>query len=192
MVLCYRPCIPSASEDSSVKLWSMEGTLLETLVAQRGAIWGVAFSPDGDYIAATSLDDTLHLWQVSDRNYRQIPGQSQGLTRVAFSPDGQTIATGDIDTTIKLWNRDSALQNTLPGHQGIITSLAFSPVRGASPEGNGRYLYSGSDDSQIIAWDLDQIAALDPLDYACNWISDYLKTSEAIAPEAVSLCPGDG
>jgi len=184
--------IVSASEDGSVKLWSMEGTLLDTLVAQKGAIWGVAFSPDGDSIAATSLDDTLHLWRVSDRHYRQIPGQSQGLTRVAFSPDGQTIATGGIDTTIKLWNRDGTLQNTLPGHQGVITSLAFSPVRGASPEGNGRYLYSGSDDSQIIAWDLDQIAALDPLDYACNWIGDYLKTSEAIAPEAVSLCPGDG
>ena len=171
----------------------MEGTLLDTLVAQKGAIWGVAFSPDGDSIAATSLDDTLHLWRVSDRHYRQIPGQSQGLTRVAFSPDGQTIATGGIDTTIKLWNRDGTLQNTLPGHQGVITSLAFSPVRGASPEGNGRYLYSGSDDSQIIAWDLDQIAALDPprLRLQLDWrlSSRPVKRSH---PEAVSLCPGDG
>lgn len=171
----------SASEDGTIKLWTMEGTLLDTPVTQKGAIWGVAFSPDGDSIAATSLDDTLHLWRVSDRNYRQIPGQSQGLTRVAFSPDGQTIATGGVDTTVKLWNRDGTLQNTLPGHSGTVTSLTFSR--------NGRYLYSGSDDTQLIAWDLEQIATLDPLDYACNWIGNYLKTSEMVAPEDVSLCP---
>ncbi len=172
----------SASEDGTVKLWQTDGTLVETLVTQKGAFWGVAFSPGGDLIAATSLDDSLHLWRLSDKAYQKIPGQSQGLTRVAFSPDGQIIATGGIDSTVKLWNRDGTLKNILPGHQGLITSLAFSP--------DGRYLYSGSDDSQIIRWDIERIATLDPLNYACNWIGDYLKTSEKVAPTERNLCRG--
>lgn len=72
------------------------------------------------------------------------------------------------------------MQTALPGHKGLITSLAFDP--------QGRYLYSGSDDSQIIAWDLQQIATLNPIAYACNWVRDYFNTSEMAFPEEVSLC----
>lgn len=173
--------LASAGEDGTVKLWKLDGTLVATPVTQKAAGWGVAFSPHGTTLAVASMDDILHLWDVETGTAQQIPGQSQGLTRVAFSPDGQTIATGGVDTTVKLWNRDGTLQNTLPGHSGTVTSLTFSR--------NGRYLYSGSDDTQLIAWDLEQIATLDPLDYACNWIGNYLKTSEMVAPEDVSLCP---
>jgi WD40 repeat protein len=173
--------LASASEDGSVKLWQPNGRHLATLVQQRGPFWGVAISPDGRQVAAASLDDTLHLWQLSDGHHQPIPAQSGGLTRVGFSPDGQTIATGGIDTTIKLWTREGQLQNTLPGHHGLITSLAFDP--------KGRYLYSGSDDSQIMVWDLPLIASLNPMDYACDWVRDYLKTRQLVGPGEVNLCP---
>ena len=172
--------LASASEDGTVKLWKGDGTLIDTPVNQTGAVWGVTFSPDGKTVAATSIDDTLHLWDVASKTLRQISGQSDGLTRVAFSPDGQTIATGGIDTTVKLWNRDGTLQNTLLGHKGIVTSLAYSP--------DGRYLYSGSDDSRILVWDIEKINDLDPLNYACDWIRDYLQTSETLSEDDRSLC----
>lgn len=172
--------IVSAGEDGRVKLWQLDGTLQATLIQQRSAVWGVAFSPDGRLIAATSLDDVLHLWDVEQQTLQNIPGQSDGLTRAAFSADGQTIATGGVDGTVKLWSRDGTLQNTLPGHHGLITSLAFSP--------DGHFLYSGSDDSQIIVWDLAQISKLDPIDYACNWIRDYLQNGEGLSDRDRRLC----
>jgi WD40 repeat protein len=172
--------LASASEDGTVKLWQPDGTLVRTLIQQTSGIRGLAFSPDGTTLAAVSTDDKLHLVSLADGTTRHIPGQSQGLTRVVFSPDGKTIATGGIDATVKLWHRDGTLQNTLPGHQGLITSLVYGPT--------GEYLYSGSDDRQIIVWDIAKIASLDPVDYACGWIEDYLHTSETLSESDRALC----
>ena len=66
------------------------------------------------------------------------------------------------------------------GHSGFITSLTFSP--------DGNYLYSGGIDDQLIAWDLDKIAALDPLEYACRWVQDYLQTNAEIPNSDRTLC----
>lgn len=173
--------LASASEDGFLKLWQPDGTLVGTPIHQTSGVWGIDFSPDGTTLAAVSTDDTLHLLDLMKGTVQQVLGQSRGLTRVAFSPDGHTIATGGIDTTVKLWNRDGTLQNTLPGHQGLITSLAYSP--------DGHYLYSGSDDSQIIAWDLEKIAALTPIEYACEWLGEYLQNNEELSETDRLLCP---
>lgn len=170
--------LASGSEDGTVKLWQLNGKRIATPIKQAGTIWGIAVSSDGRLVAAASRDNTLYLWCREENKLIQIDGQSQGLTKVAFSPDGKTIATGGVDTTVKLWNRSGVLQNTLPGHDGMVTSLAYSP--------DGRYLYSGSDSSQLIAWDIDQITRHDPIEYACNWVRDYLRTSEQITDR--TLC----
>lgn len=170
----------SASEDGSVKLWQRDGTLVSTLLSQGGAVWGVAFSPDGSTIAATSRDDTLHLWKSDGTLIREIEGQSRGLTRVAFSPDGKTVATGGIDTTVKLWNLDGTLQGTLPGHPTIITSLAYSP--------DGRHIVVGGDAGKLTVWNLDKIQTLNPLQYACNWVKDYLHTNQEVGKSDRQIC----
>jgi WD40 repeat protein len=56
--------IASASEDKTVKLWSMsiEGTELYTLKGHSGSVTSVSFSPDGKTIASASSDGTIILW----------------------------------------------------------------------------------------------------------------------------------
>jgi WD40 repeat protein len=158
----------SASEDGTVKLWTKQRKPL-AILRHEGAVWGVAINPQGNLIASTSRDDTLRLWHKDGTLIKIIPGQSQGLTRVAFSPDGQTIATGGVDNTVKLWNINGKLLKILPGHQGIVISLAFTP--------DGKFLLSGGDDSTLIRWDLQKICSLNELEYACNWVQDYLRTN---------------
>ena len=174
------PILASASEEGTVKLWRTDGTLVSTPITDAGAVWGVAWSPDGQRLAATSLDDTLYLWAYPDGPLQKIPGQSDGLTRVAFSPDGHIMATGGVDGSVKLWNRDGTLRTILPGHRSIVTSLTFSP--------DGHRLYSGSDNGQLIVWDIQQIMALDPVAYACDWVSDYLRHGEDLSPQDRRLC----
>jgi WD40 repeat protein len=190
--IAFQPAVAPAAETASprlvytaasgaVELWGLDGSRILTL-KESGTVanWGVAFSPDGTHVAAASYDDQLRIWEVDGTLRQAIKADSRGLTRVAFSPDGQTIATGGLDATIKLWNLDGSLQNTLVGHSSFITSLAFSP--------DGNYLYSGGVDDQLIAWDLEEIGALDPLEFACNWVQDYLRTNVEVDEGDRTLC----
>ncbi|VXD13007.1 conserved hypothetical protein [Planktothrix serta PCC 8927] len=172
--------LASASEDGTVKLWTPDGKAIATLKGHQGAIWGVAISPLGNLIASASLDDTLRLWHRDGTLLKTILGQSRGLTRVAFSPDGKFLATGGIDNTVKLWNLAGELITTLPGHQGIVDTVEFTPDQNA--------LVSGGDDSTVIIWDLKKIRSLNELEYACNWVQDYLKTSREIEEIDRNLC----
>jgi len=175
------PLLVLAAANGAIELWHMDGTQVATLKPSgTSANWGAVFSPDGSLVAAASYDDKLRLWQSDGTPVFEVEGNGRGLTRVDFSPDGKTIATGGLDGMVKLWNLDGTLQNTLVGHQSFITSLAYSP--------DGRYLYSGGMDSQLITWDLEKIADLDPLEYACQWIQDYLRTNVAVDEGDRSVC----
>ncbi len=182
--------LASASEDGTVKLWTPDGKAIATTPqapvhgglggGHQGAVWGVAISPLGNLIASASLDDTLRLWHRDGTLVKTILGQSRGLTRVVFSPDGKFLATGGIDNTVKLWNLAGELITTLPGHQGIVDSVDFTPDQNA--------LVSGGDDSTVIIWDLKKIRSLNELEYACNWVQDYLKTSREVEEIERNLC----
>ncbi|OZH51970.1 sugar-binding protein [Hydrocoleum sp. CS-953] len=171
--------IVSASQDETVKLWKTDSTLLTSL-HQGGGIWGVAINPQGNLIASASRDDTLKLWKLDGTLVKTINGQSRGLTRVAFSPDDQTIATGGVDNTVKLWNLDGELLQNLPGHEGSVVSVAFTA--------DGKFLVSGSDDRAVILWDLEEIRTLKKLEYACNWVRDYLRINIEVSEEDRKLC----
>ncbi|NET91381.1 MAG: hypothetical protein F6K45_25410 [Kamptonema sp. SIO1D9] len=122
--------IASGSADKTVKLWTIEGRLLHTLVGHQDNIWSVSFSPDGETIASTGDDGTIRLWQVKDGSLIQtLKGHNERLSDLSFSPDGQLIASTALDGTIGLWNLEKpSLVRVIEGHRGdIASSLSFSP-----------------------------------------------------------------
>ncbi len=57
--------LASVSEDSTIKLWSVESQMeLTTLQGYSYAVYSVASSPDGKYLASGSEDNTVKLWSV--------------------------------------------------------------------------------------------------------------------------------
>jgi WD40 repeat protein len=97
------------------------------LEGHKGRIMGVAFSPDGKWIASASWDGTIGLWQPNGRNIRFLRGHNGAVWNVAFSRDGRTLASCANDGTIKLWNLASMQEAaTLHGHEGQVSGLAFS------------------------------------------------------------------
>jgi WD40 repeat protein/serine/threonine protein kinase len=128
---------------------SSGNALGEPIPGGPGGVLGVAFSPDGRQLAASSRE----LVEIRDASspglplVHQLRKHSNFVYAVAFSPDGQRVATGGWDKTIWLWDcKSGAPVQALIGHRGFVRGLAFSP--------DGTQLVSGSDDRSVRRWDL--------------------------------------
>ncbi len=139
--------IASASGDSTVKLWSLDGKEFQTFKGHNSLVYSVAFSPDGKTIASASEDRTIKLWSLDGEELQTFKGHNSLVYSVAFSPDGKTIASASGDSTVKLWSLDGKELQTFKGHSNLVSSITFSP--------DGKTIASASLDNTVKLWSLD-------------------------------------
>jgi WD40 repeat protein/serine/threonine protein kinase len=120
---------------------------LRTLRGHTDSVLGVAFSPDGQWIATSSADRTVQLWETATgRQVRVLVGHSAGVSGVAFSPDGRQLVTGSTDQTARIWDAASGKEiRILVGHLDEVYSVAYSK--------DGRRILTGSRDRTARIWD---------------------------------------
>ena len=74
-------------------------------------------------------------------------GHTAEVTCIVRSPHQEIFAVGYADGSIRLWNAASgSVVTTFNGHKKSVTALAFDP--------QGTRLASGSQDTDIILWDI--------------------------------------
>ncbi|PSB27424.1 AAA-like domain-containing protein [Stenomitos frigidus] len=139
--------IASASADNTIKLWRLDGSLVNTLKGHKDTVLSVSFSPDGKTIASTGLDQTIKLWRLDGTVLQSWQGSDRRIQSIRFSPNGKTLASAGDDRLVKLWNREGKLLATLSGHQNAVLALSFSP--------DGQTLASAGDDTSIRLWNRD-------------------------------------
>ncbi|KAI8850219.1 WD40-repeat-containing domain protein [Chytridium lagenaria] len=139
----------SASEDKTVRLWSLD-TFMNVVVykGHNYPVWDVDFSKEGNYFATCSHDRTARLWSTDTINpLRIFVGHNSDVDTVRFHPNSNYIATGASDGQTRLWeiNKGSCVR-MLNGQHSPITALCFSP--------DGHMLATGNEDGTIRVWDL--------------------------------------
>ena len=148
--------LASASYTGGIKLWNINDSDLSKPVAvvPAVALYKIAFSPDGRYLASGGTSQSyLRLWD-REPNGRQwmLSGHEADVISLAFSPDMALLASGGGagDGTIRIWNWDNLnldpkvfqTQNT-----DTINSVNFSA--------DGHYLVAASwIGNWIRLWDL--------------------------------------
>jgi len=177
--------IASSSHDNTIKLWRLDGTLIDSLTGHRDGIWTLEFSPDGNYIASGSRDHTVGLWKLDSagdtyRLARTLFGHRGNVIEIAFSPDSQIVASASDDRTVGIWNVQGERLRQLGGHRNLVRMVEFSP--------DGTILASGDKNGTIILWNIDEILNLDALEYACDWVGDYLRNNAALEESDRRLC----
>ena len=94
----------SVSDDNTIKLWTLDGELLQTLRGHRDDALKVKFSPDGKILASVGEDNTVRLWQLDGKLITTLEGHQDWVGDLDFSPDGRTIVSASRDGTAKLWS----------------------------------------------------------------------------------------
>jgi WD40 repeat protein len=166
--------IASASNDAMVKLWRIDGTLIQTFKGHKDRVYHVSFSPDGQIIASASRDCTMKLWRIDGTLIQTFKGHKGRVISVAWSPDGHMLASSSSgDRTVKLWRIDGTLIQTFKGHTGRVISVSWNR--------DGQMLASASGDGTVKLWHVDG-AALQTLEGHGNWVN-----SVAWSPDGQTL-----
>jgi WD40 repeat protein len=140
--------LASASMDFDVRIREVTtGKLLSVVPNHKWPINGVAFSPDGRFLASCSNDSTVRIchWKTGEQLPTLRPQFAARVAGVVFSPDGEWLAAASWDRTIKVWKTSTwELVDDLPDVTGAALCVAFGP---------DRRLVWGSTDGTIKVWD---------------------------------------
>lgn len=173
--------IASVSHDRIIKLWDNQGNLVRSIFADNIGLKTVIFSPDGQVIASGGKDRDIKLWNLQGKLITTLKGHQAFISDLEFSSDGSKLASASGDHTVKIWDRDGNLLTTLQGHQGQVWDVSFSA--------DGQQLVSVSEDKTVKIWDLARILKIDPVEYGCNWVADYLENNQNLVDHTLyNLC----
>lgn len=140
----------TADKSGQVRMWNLQGKLVEDFPGQDMAVWSVVFSPpQGEPAAVATIltagsDKIAKLWDMSGKLLVQFVGHESMISCAIFSPDGKFVLTASGDSTVRLWDLHGNQRRHFTGHADAVWSAAFSP--------DGKYLLTGSWDKTARLW----------------------------------------
>ncbi len=156
--ICFAPhenFFVTASLDSTIQIWNMEGELETVLRGHKGGVTAVDISHDEKYILSGGIDNWARIWSVKEEREIDSLGfqkLSKDISSVAFSPNGEYILTGCHDKIIRLYQFNEEelkvyLKKELRNHEHEVTSVVFDP--------SSKYILTTSNDKTAKLWNIN-------------------------------------
>lgn len=130
-----------------IKVWTLAGEEIPSGLPDTGYFNGLAFSPDGEWLAGAGHQGLVHLWQAkTGQLVRLLRGHTHFVEGVAFFPHNQWVVSTSSDRTIRIWDVASGRQlYELSGYRRSIAALALAP--------DGRRLICAGHGAVVNLWD---------------------------------------
>lgn len=160
--------LAAAGDDEGIKLVNtVDGSIARVLKGHKGSITGLAFDPNGEYLASVDSIGTVIFWELhSGRTLHVLKGiapviQSDVsfINALSWSPDAETLAVPGLKNDIVMYDRDTAekLFSLRGDHAQSICFLSWSP--------NGKYMATSGLDRQVLIWDVDRREDIDRMKF---------------------------
>jgi WD40 repeat protein len=134
----------TASEGGDASVWQLvDGRWSRALVliGPLNLLTGASFSPDGRFIAVSSLDRKIWIYRAaSGLPVTVLAGHENGVTTASFGPDGRSLLSASNDGSARIWD---------PGTQDLLERVGGrhdGPIRRATFSRDGRRSVSASAD----------------------------------------------
>jgi len=154
--------------DSAMQVWSVKEQR-ELFHVKVGWGEGLAFSPNGKYLATIDDDTTAQILDLDQCTanpdhctpVRVYTGHSAPIAAIAWSPDSRDVATASEDKTIQIWDAFSGQQRAVfrdtsystVAERGKFTAMAWSP--------DGTRLVSGDENGHVQIWNVSHVQTWD-------------------------------
>ncbi|MCH4903543.1 hypothetical protein GSN00_03905 [Cylindrospermopsis raciborskii CHAB3438] len=159
--------------NNTIRLWDLQGNLIEKFKGHEQSVKSVAFSLDGLSIFSSSDDETVRVWDLQSSFIREFKEHWPNVRSITFNRDGNLIATASENQAGRVWDLKGNLIRELKGHEGSVNSVVFSP--------DGKYLASGASDGTARLWRVESLDEL--LTRGCHRLSDYFISHPQVLKE---------
>ena len=148
--------LASFNSVGTIKIWSLDGSLLRKIENPDANITSISMSPDGQMIASASITNDKNLikiWSLDGRLLKTIRNENGSINQIqsiSFSPDGKTIASLSMGT-VKLWGingQEIEIFKPPAVTSGAEDSVIFSP--------NGEWLAVASGSNSVNLWNIER------------------------------------
>ncbi len=142
VALCHAPKVHLIDPDA--------GRMHDTLMSDSGAVFALAFSPDGTCLAAGDTAGRVLLWTTANPTRpRTLEGHAGVVYGLGFTPDGRRLVSTGADRTARVWDVPAGrLVHQYQWHERWSTCLAVAP--------DGLTVATAGADHTIAVWDLPE------------------------------------
>lgn len=156
--------LAAAGDDEGIKLINtIDGSIARVLKGHKGSVTGLAFDPNGEYLASADSMGTVIYWELhSGATLHTLKGIAPNcgsdfsvISVLSWSPDGETLAVPGLKNDVVMYDRDTAekLFSLRGDHLQSVCYMSWSP--------NGKYMATSGLDRQVLIWDVDKKQDID-------------------------------